>query len=54
MKKYCVVISEIKRIEVYIDAVSEEAAIERAKINLAGHVLSLDCVEPEQIVHLKY
>ncbi len=53
MSKYCVVVSNIKRLEVEIDAKTEEAAIEEIKKQLEEGKLNLNSVnEQEPIYHI--
>lgn len=54
MDKYCVVVSNIKKIEVLIDAQSEEVAIEEVKKQIEKNSLLLNSKEPQTIYYIKY
>ena len=55
MSKYCVVVSDIKRLEVVIDAQTETAAIEEVKKQVEKGELNLGSAnEQKPIYHIKY
>lgn len=54
MKKYCVVISMIRRIEVEIVSDSEAEAIEHIKQKYASKEINSDNVTEKTVFHIKY
>lgn len=54
MKKYCVVISMIRRIEVEIVSDSEAEAIEHIKQKYASKEINSDNVTEKTMFHIKY